>query len=160
MSSDADKQQRMSDGGLGGARPPREQRRLLSEWYGERTCHNIFSGSLVADGYGVLDVPGRAPLHFLVELDRGTETTARLREKAKAYAASLPTSSLGKLDPLCCSSSRARGARKPPGRRSHTAPRRSPWPYGTRTAQARCSRSWSTPGNACGKAIRQRHERA
>jgi hypothetical protein len=31
MSSDADKQQRMSDGGLGGARPPREQRRLDSE---------------------------------------------------------------------------------------------------------------------------------
>jgi len=31
MSSDADKQQRMSDGGLGGARPQREQRRLDSE---------------------------------------------------------------------------------------------------------------------------------
>lgn len=31
MSSDADKQQRMSDGGLGSARPPREQRRLDSE---------------------------------------------------------------------------------------------------------------------------------
>jgi hypothetical protein len=31
MSSDEDKQQRMSDGGLGGARPPREQRRLDSE---------------------------------------------------------------------------------------------------------------------------------
>jgi hypothetical protein len=31
MSSDADKQQRMSDGGLGGARPPGEQRRLDSE---------------------------------------------------------------------------------------------------------------------------------
>jgi hypothetical protein len=31
MSSDADKQQRMSDGGLGGARSPREQRRLDSE---------------------------------------------------------------------------------------------------------------------------------
>jgi hypothetical protein len=72
----------------------------LSEWYGERTCHHIFSGSLVADGYGVLDLPARAPFHFLVELDRGTETTARLREKAKAYAASLPTSSLGNLDPL------------------------------------------------------------
>jgi hypothetical protein len=32
----------------------------LSEWYGERACHHIFSGSLVAGGYGVLDVPGRA----------------------------------------------------------------------------------------------------
>jgi len=72
----------------------------LSEWYGERTCHHIFSGSLVADGYGVLDLPGRAPLHFLVELDRGTETTGRLREKAKSYASILPTSSLGKLDPF------------------------------------------------------------
>jgi hypothetical protein len=72
----------------------------LSEWYGERTCHHIFSGYLVADGYGVLDLPGRAPLHCLVELDRGTETTGRLREKAKAYASILPTSSLGKLDPF------------------------------------------------------------
>jgi hypothetical protein len=72
----------------------------LSEWYGERTCHHIFSGSLVADGYGVLDVPGRAPLHFLVELDRGTEPTGRLREKAKAYASILPHSSLRDLDPL------------------------------------------------------------
>lgn len=72
----------------------------LSEWYGERTCHHIFSGSLVADGYGVIDVPGRSPLHFLVELDRGTEPTGRLREKAKAYARILPHSSLGDLDPL------------------------------------------------------------
>jgi hypothetical protein len=72
----------------------------LSEWYGERTCHHLFSGSLVADGYGVLNLPGRAPLHFLVELDRSTETTGRLREKAKAYASILPTSSLGKLDPF------------------------------------------------------------
>jgi hypothetical protein len=72
----------------------------LSEWYGERTCHHIFSGYLVADGYGVLDLPGRAPLHFLVELDRGTETTGRLREKAKAYTSILPTSSLGNLDPF------------------------------------------------------------
>jgi|HubBroStandDraft_2_1064218.scaffolds.fasta_scaffold03957_5 hypothetical protein len=73
---------------------------VLSEWYGERTCHHIFSGSLVADGYGVLDVPGRAPLHFLVELDRGTETTGRLSEKAKAYTRILPASSLNNLDPL------------------------------------------------------------
>jgi hypothetical protein len=72
----------------------------LSEWYGERTCHHLFSGHLVADGYGVLDLPGRAPLHVLVELDRGTETTGRLREKAKAYTSILPTSSLGKLDPF------------------------------------------------------------
>jgi hypothetical protein len=72
----------------------------LSEWYGERTCHHLFSGYLVADGYGVLDLPGRVPLHFLVELDRSTETTGRLREKAKAYASILPTSSLGNLDPF------------------------------------------------------------
>lgn len=54
----------------------------------------------MADGYGVLDLPGRAPLHFLVELDRGTETTGRLREKAKAYTSILPTSSLANLDPF------------------------------------------------------------
>jgi hypothetical protein len=39
-------------------------------------------------------------MHFLVELDRGTEPTGRLREKAKAYASILPSSSLGKLDPF------------------------------------------------------------
>ena len=53
----------------------------------------------------------------VVELDRGTETTGRLRDKAKAYTSILPTSSLGKLDPFVLLLVQARGAQKPPGRR-------------------------------------------
>ena len=82
-----------------GRRGERRRRRTVGV-DGERTCHHLFSGHLFADGYGVLDLPGRAPLHFLVELDRGTETNGRLREKAAAYTSILPTSSLGKLDPF------------------------------------------------------------
>lgn len=72
----------------------------LSEWYGERTCHHAFSGKVVPDGWGVLSLPGRRPLHFLVELDRGTEPSARLQKKAEDYEQCLPHTSLKKLDPL------------------------------------------------------------
>lgn len=72
----------------------------LSEWYGERTCHHIFSGIVVADGYGVLNLSGRAPLHFLVELDRGSEPSGRLRKKAEDYQQILPHTCLKDLDPL------------------------------------------------------------
>jgi hypothetical protein len=72
---------------------------LLSEWYGERTCHHIFSGVVVADGYGVLSFPVRAPLHFLIELDRGTEASVRLLKKAEDYARMLPRTELRDLDP-------------------------------------------------------------
>lgn len=72
----------------------------LSEWYGERTCHHVFSGKVVPDGWGVLTLPGRQPLHFLVELDRSTETSSRLRKKAADYEESLPYTSLKDLDPL------------------------------------------------------------
>ena len=71
----------------------------LSEWYGERTCHHVFSGVVVADGYGVLSFPGRAPLHFLIELDRRTEATVRLRKKAEDYARMLPRTELRDLNP-------------------------------------------------------------
>lgn len=72
----------------------------LAEWYGERTCHHLFAGIVIADGYGVLNLPGRAPLHFLVELDRGTEPTRQLHKKAKDYELILPRSSLRDLDPF------------------------------------------------------------
>lgn len=72
----------------------------LSEWYGERTCHHMFSGIVVADGYGVLNVRGGAPLHFLVELDRGTEASVRLRKKAEDYELILPRSCLKDLNPM------------------------------------------------------------
>jgi hypothetical protein len=72
----------------------------LSEWYGENTCHHIFSGAVVADGYGVLSFPDRAPLHFLIELDRGTEASGRVRKKAEDYARMLPHTELRDLDPI------------------------------------------------------------
>ncbi len=72
----------------------------LSEWYGERTCHHAFSGKVVPDGWGVVTLPGRGPLHLLVELDRGTEASSRLRKKAEDYEESLPYSSLKDLGPL------------------------------------------------------------
>jgi hypothetical protein len=71
----------------------------LSEWYGEKTCHHMFSGVVVADGYGVLDLPDRVPLHFLIELDRGTEASVRVRKKAEDYARTLPHTELRGLDP-------------------------------------------------------------
>jgi hypothetical protein len=72
----------------------------LSEWYGERTCHHAFSGTVVPDGWGVVTLPARGPLHLLVELDRGTEASSRLRKKAADYEESLPYSSLKDLEPL------------------------------------------------------------
>jgi hypothetical protein len=72
----------------------------LSEWYGERTCHHIFSGAVVPDGYGVLTLPGSTPLHFLLELDRGSEPRRQLRKKAEDYQLILPHTGLKNLDPL------------------------------------------------------------
>lgn len=72
----------------------------LSEWYGERTLHELFEGRVAPDGYGVLRMPDRPPLHLLLELDRGTETAARLREKAVRYERAIPRSSLRATAPL------------------------------------------------------------
>jgi hypothetical protein len=72
----------------------------LSEWYGVRTLARMLAGVVVPDGYGVLTMPDRPPLHLLLELDRGTERSQILREKAKAYADILPHSSLAKHNPL------------------------------------------------------------
>ncbi len=72
----------------------------LSEWYGERTLHRLFHGRLTPDSYGVLRLPERPPIHLLLELDRGTEPSQRLREKAARYASALPRSTLSEHDPL------------------------------------------------------------
>lgn len=59
------------------------------------------SYSLVApDGYGVLALPDRPPIHLLLELDRGTEAATRLHEKAVRYARALPRSTLRDLQPI------------------------------------------------------------
>ncbi|MDQ3401314.1 MAG: hypothetical protein M3470_09950, partial [Chloroflexota bacterium] len=48
-----------------------------------------------------LELPGRGPLSFLLELDRGTERPAeRLRQKARRYARALPRSPLAQEAPL------------------------------------------------------------
>jgi hypothetical protein len=72
----------------------------LSEWYGVRTLAHLFANVSVPDSYGVLTLPGRAPLHLLLELDRGTESSRVLRKKAEGYTRTLPNSSLRDLSPL------------------------------------------------------------
>lgn len=72
----------------------------LSEWYGVRTLAHMLSGAVVPDGYGVLAMAGTEPLHVLLELDRATEATRVLVEKARRYAEILPRSSLRNHRPL------------------------------------------------------------
>jgi Replication-relaxation len=72
----------------------------LSEWYGVRTLARLFANATVPDGYGVLTLPERRPLHLLLELDRGTEASRVLRAKAESYTRTLPHSSLAKLRPV------------------------------------------------------------
>jgi hypothetical protein len=72
----------------------------LREWFGVRTLAYMFSGVVVADGYGVLVMPDAPPLHVLLELDRATEAAQVLRDKAKRYAEALPHSSLRDLHPF------------------------------------------------------------
>jgi Replication-relaxation len=60
----------------------------------------MFAGTMIPDGYGVLSLPGRHALHILIELDRASETSARLRKKASDYERHLPYSALGKIDVL------------------------------------------------------------
>jgi hypothetical protein len=83
----------------------------LTEWYGERTTQRLFHGRITPDGYGVLNLAGRAPLHILLELDRATE---RLHGKATRYAQELPRSVLCGAFPVIImtvpTSARARAA--------------------------------------------------
>jgi Replication-relaxation len=82
------------------ARDAKAQHGTLSEWYGERTTHTMLDGIAKPDSYGVLTLPGRAPIHILLELDRGTETIDRLREKSERYARAIPRSTLRHTNPL------------------------------------------------------------
>lgn len=72
----------------------------LAEWYGERTLHGIFDGTITPDGYGVIHLPNHPPIHLLAELDRDTEPALRLREKASRYPAAIAASALAKARPL------------------------------------------------------------
>jgi Replication-relaxation len=72
----------------------------LTQWYGERTTHGLLEGIAKPDGYGTLVLPGQAPLHLLLELDRGTETIDRLRDKAERYAQAIPRGPLRHTNPL------------------------------------------------------------
>lgn len=72
----------------------------LAEWYGERTLHDIFDGTITPDGYGVIRLPGHAPIHLLAELDRDTEPALRLREKASRYPAAIAASALAETRAL------------------------------------------------------------
>jgi hypothetical protein len=72
----------------------------LSEWYGERSIHRLFNGTVWPDGYGVLTLPDRPPLHFLLELDRATEPAPQLRQKALHYAKAIPRSALARQRPV------------------------------------------------------------
>ncbi len=72
----------------------------LSEWYGERTTHTMLDGIAKPDSYGVLTLHGRAPIHILLELDRGTETIDRLREKGERYTRAIPRGALRHSHPL------------------------------------------------------------
>jgi hypothetical protein len=86
----------------------------LSEWYGERSAHRLFHGKIMPDGYAVVDLPDREPLHILLELDMATEPVERLRDKATRYASELPRSALRRSTPIIVmavpTESRARAA--------------------------------------------------
>jgi hypothetical protein len=72
----------------------------LAEWYGVRTLAHLFTGQVIPDGWGVLALPNRPPLHVLLELDRTTEAPDVLRAKAKRYSDALPHSSLREHKPV------------------------------------------------------------
>jgi hypothetical protein len=72
----------------------------LHEWYGEKTTSRLLGGIVTPDGYGVLHLPDREPLHLLLELDRGTEPLRRIREKVDRYAKALPRSELASAEHL------------------------------------------------------------
>ncbi len=91
------------------------QRGGLTEWYGERAIHGLFRSIIWPDGYGVLTLRDHEPIHFLLELDRATEPTAQLRDKAKRYAKAIPRSTLAEHHPVVVlavpTQARARAAR-------------------------------------------------
>ncbi len=57
----------------------------LAEWWSERRCVTEWGGVVRPDGFGVLRHRG-VVVEFFVEVDRGTETLARLAAKLTGYA--------------------------------------------------------------------------
>ncbi len=57
----------------------------LAEWWSERRCKTEWGGVVRPDGLGTLR-HGQRVVEFFVELDRGTETLARLADKLTGYA--------------------------------------------------------------------------
>jgi len=72
----------------------------LTEWYGERSSQQLFDGEINPDGYGVVAHPSHDPIHVVLELDRATEPTSTLRDKAIRYAKALPRSVLSESRPV------------------------------------------------------------
>jgi hypothetical protein len=72
----------------------------LLDWWGERRCLAALEGRVAPDGYGRLQLAGRRPASFLLELDRSTEDHGRLRQKARRYQKALPRSILADEQPL------------------------------------------------------------
>lgn len=64
----------------------------LWSWRGERSCERGLGGAGRPDGYGRYLHP-RGELTFYLELDRGTETLARLRAKLDTYLKQLGSNS-------------------------------------------------------------------
>lgn len=61
---------------------------------------NFLEGVVLPDSYAVFTPPNRGRLHVLVELDRGTETLERVRDKAERYEHVWDCTFLGEVDPL------------------------------------------------------------
>jgi hypothetical protein len=57
----------------------------LTEWWSERRCASEWKGMVRPDGLGRLRGSG-VDVRFFVEVDRGTESSARLEEKVARYA--------------------------------------------------------------------------
>jgi hypothetical protein len=57
----------------------------LAEWWGERRLRETLGQSLVPDGYGRLELADGRSLSLLLELDRGSESLKRLRDKVDRY---------------------------------------------------------------------------
>jgi hypothetical protein len=56
----------------------------VREWWGERRCQSQWGEWATPDGYGLLDVNGRG-IGFVLELDRATESRARIEAKLARY---------------------------------------------------------------------------
>jgi hypothetical protein len=94
----------------------------LQRWWGERRSRDALDAIATPDGYGRLHLPNEPALELLLELDRGSEDHARLKEKARRYAKALPRSELRDPLVLLLLPSRERTARAADGVAASAAP--------------------------------------